>query len=50
MEKRADVMAKLLLLEIYNEEHRKLKQAWKNDSDYQEMLKNEKKLKSEMEP
>lgn len=31
IEKRADVMAKLLLLNIYTEEHRKLKQSWKNE-------------------
>ena len=50
IEKRADVLAKLALYNIYSEEHKKLKQAWKNDENYQEMLKNEKKMKSDMEP
>lgn len=50
IEKRADVLAKLLLLAIYSDEHRKLKQSWKNDENYQDMQKNEKKLKSNIEP
>ena len=41
-------MAKLLLYNIFAEEHRKLKQIWKNDPRYQNMQKNEKK-NSEME-
>jgi len=36
-------MAKLLLYNIFAEEHRKLKQIWKNDPRYQNMQKNEKK-------
>lgn len=35
LEKRADVMAKLFLFNIFTDEHRKLKQAWKNDEKYQ---------------
>ena len=50
IQKRADVLAKLYLLEIHIEEHRKLKQVWKNDEDYQELLKKEKKFKTQIEP
>lgn len=46
IEKRADVLAKLLLYNIFSEQHRKLKQVWKNDERYQNMKKNQKKLKA----
>ena len=42
------MLAKLMLLEVYIDEHRKLKQAWKNDENYQEMLKKEKKFKTQI--
>lgn len=43
-------MAKLLLFNIFTDEHRRLKQAWKNDENYQDMQKNERRLKAFMEP
>lgn len=43
-------MAKLLLYNTFSEQHRKLKQVWKNDERYQHMKKNEKKMKAEIEP
>jgi hypothetical protein len=48
IEKRADVMAKLLLFNIFTDEHRRLKQTWKNDENYQDMQKNERRLKAFM--
>lgn len=50
IEKRADAMAKLLLYNVFSDEHRKLKQAWKNDENYQDMQRNERRLKAFMEP
>jgi hypothetical protein len=42
-------MAKLLLFNIFADEHRKLKQAWKNDENYQEMQRNERRMKAFMD-
>jgi hypothetical protein len=49
IEKRADAMAKLLLFNIFAEEHRRLKQAWKNDENYQDMQRNERRMKAFMD-